>query len=404
MSNKTLIIATYSYPFSTGEQFLELELKVLSAYFEEIILLPKMVIGNKRKLPAANINVFIAETHSTKKTFKLTNIFSVLFIFMVEFYKTKHKLIYLKKMRYYISYLKNAFVSANDLYNQLAIHHPNAIYYTYWFDEITLQFSILKNQDKLKTILTRAHGGDVYEYQHQETDYIFPYRNFQMKTLNNISVVSNNGAQHIISDYYQQKNKVTVNHLACESFGLKNQLKSSIFTIVSCSTFYSYKRIPYLIETLKRCTQSINWIHIGDEGDEKEIALALVKQFPKHIKFEFKGFMNHTDIKELYNKQPINLFINVSKSEGMPVTLMEAISCGIPILATNVGGVSDIANEQTGIIIDVKTTSSELAVLLDEIIKGNHQLPNQKMIIRFWENNFSENNYDLFYKNVLCVA
>jgi len=42
------------------------------------------------------------------------------------------------------------------------------------------------------------------------------------------------------------------------------------------------------------------------------------------------------------------LFINTSSSEGIPVSMMEAQSFGIPILAMDVGGVREIVGPQTG--------------------------------------------------------
>ena len=46
-----------------------------------------------------------------------------------------------------------------------------------------------------------------------------------------------------------------------------------------------------------------------------------------------------------------DLFVNMSLSEGIPVSIMEAISFGIPIIATNVGGNAEIVNDETGVLI-----------------------------------------------------
>jgi glycosyltransferase involved in cell wall biosynthesis len=54
---------------------------------------------------------------------------------------------------------------------------------------------------------------------------------------------------------------------------------------------------------------------------------------------------------DFYTEQPFDLFVNVSASEGVPFSIMEAFSVGIPVMATNVGGTGEIVNEQVGMLL-----------------------------------------------------
>ena len=45
---------------------------------------------------------------------------------------------------------------------------------------------------------------------------------------------------------------------------------------------------------------------------------------------------------------PVDLFLTVSANEGIPVSIMEAQSFGIPVIATDVGGISEIVNNVNG--------------------------------------------------------
>ena len=62
----------------------------------------------------------------------------------------------------------------------------------------------------------------------------------------------------------------------------------------------------------------------------------------KNISFKFIGNITNKKVYELYRKNQIDPLINLSLSEGLPVTFMEAFSFAVPVLAINVGGIKEI--------------------------------------------------------------
>src|SRR5690606_35919751 len=83
---------------------------------------------------------------------------------------------------------------------------------------------------------------------------------------------------------------------------------------------------------------AIQWHHFGDgpqmsllEREKSEISI-------KNLTITLHGRVENSKIYDFYRYNPVDLFINLSSSEGIPVSIMEAISCGIPVVATNVGG------------------------------------------------------------------
>ncbi|MDN0055082.1 glycosyltransferase [Collinsella ihumii] len=64
----------------------------------------------------------------------------------------------------------------------------------------------------------------------------------------------------------------------------------------------------------------------------------------------------------IYGKEPIDLFVNVSESEGLPISIMEACGVGAPVLATDVGGTCEIVfNELNGRLLPANPTSDMIA-------------------------------------------
>ena len=106
-----------------------------------------------------------------------------------------------------------------------------------------------------------------------------------------------------------------------------------------------------------------------------------------------------------YETNHVDLFINVSSSEGIPVSIMEALSFGIPVIATNVGGVPEIIQDsKNGILLDVNCSAGEIA---DAIIKYiNLDKPSITQLSQnarsFWIKNYSaDTNYNIFYSILL---
>ena len=54
------------------------------------------------------------------------------------------------------------------------------------------------------------------------------------------------------------------------------------------------------------------------------------------------GHLDNNEIFNMYKNNSYDYFITLSESEGLPVSIMEAISCGIPVIATAVGGITEI--------------------------------------------------------------
>ena len=148
----------------------------------------------------------------------------------------------------------------------------------------------------------------------------------------------------------------------------------------------------------------MKWIHLGDGGNQKEIILELIKQLPGNIEVIFKGQLTNRQVIDFYKETSVSLFLNVSKSEGIPVSIMEAISFGIPVIATDVGGVREITNSNTGELIPKNFDPVEVAHLIENNLIRYADLKFRNGVRSFWENNFNASkNYTEFISSVLKI-
>ncbi len=63
----------------------------------------------------------------------------------------------------------------------------------------------------------------------------------------------------------------------------------------------------------------------------------------------FRGMLNHPQVAKLM--QESDVLVMFSRFENLPCVILEALSCGIPIISTDVGGISEWINEQNGVLI-----------------------------------------------------
>jgi glycosyltransferase involved in cell wall biosynthesis len=66
-----------------------------------------------------------------------------------------------------------------------------------------------------------------------------------------------------------------------------------------------------------------------------------------------------------------DLFMLISNYEGLPVSIIEALSVGLPIIASNVGGVNELVNDGLNGFLVTKNDHVQLTEILLKIINNN---------------------------------
>lgn len=124
----------------------------------------------------------------------------------------------------------------------------------------------------------------------------------------------------------------------------------AFFNIVCVGSMTGHKGQEYIIEALsllnKKKLPNIRLHLIGAGNQEKELKrLTIQRKLTENV--TFYGIRN--DVKDLLKK--MNLMILPSKSEGMPLAILEGMRQGMYILATDVGGISEMIGNDFGDLI-----------------------------------------------------
>jgi len=112
----------------------------------------------------------------------------------------------------------------------------------------------------------------------------------------------------------------------------------------------------------------------------------------------YTGPLPNAEIFKFYRENTVNLFLNLSETEGLPFVLIEAISMGIPLMATDVGGCREIANQNTGVLLEANPDPAAVAAQIDRfLVSSQNSLAFRRQIRNWWSGNFrSENNLMAF--------
>ena len=89
---------------------------------------------------------------------------------------------------------------------------------------------------------------------------------------------------------------------------------------------------------------------VAGSGPERSRLEALAMELGLQDAVTFTGQLENADMVALY--QRASVAINPSRVDNMPISILEALACGIPVVSTNVGGIPDlVAHDRTALLV-----------------------------------------------------
>lgn len=388
-----------SYPFSAAAEdtFVDPEIPFLESVFSRITIIPRSPKGKRKELsPLIQIDSRLGEF--------LESYDGIIFKNHNQILVYSSYLLYLELVRnYHYAFNKSSLIRIKD-YLRVALRTKEwiiryieeenldlskTIFYTYWLDDLTMGICLAKKKYPQMNIISRTHGGDLFDEQSYPP--FIPYRPMFFPYINLVFADSKRGQYYLAKKFPKYQYLFKLARLGVPSQGVCSKASNdNYFRIVSCSYLVPLKRVELLIKGLEilgktNKDENFEWTHIGDGPLRSELEHIADTSLPSNVKYQFLGFVPEGGVISYYMNNMVDIFINVSSSEGTPVSIMEAQSCGIPVIATDVGGNSEIVTEMNGLILTHDPDPIEIAEKIIQIKNSNLLEEKKKASYENWK-------------------
>ena len=210
----------------------------------------------------------------------------------------------------------------------------------------------------------------------------FLKRNIGKYTRNNISVVPN---------------VVDVKNMKISEKPQKGQFRAGILGGYNNNG----KGLDILIRSVAILKNEKLVVHVGGDGSLLDSYKKLVSELSVEKQFVFHGKINPPALPGFYSL--LDFFILPSRSETFGVVLVEAMSCGIPVIASKCGGPEEIVTESSGFLVE-KEDPHALATAIDKMV-SEYDSFNRHEIREYANSNFGSDSFmgkiKILFNNVL---
>ena len=223
-------------------------------------------------------------------------------------------------------------------------------------------YGLLGALTKFHPYIISVWGSDIFE---------FPYSSFIAKRILKFNLskadyilATSNALANEVKKYSPKQCKVTPFGVDTDVFvknKKRNYFEGQSIVIGAIKTFEKVYGIEYLIRAFAIVADNLpeanlNLLLVGKGSCETEYHL-MVKELGLEQKVIFAGYVDHTEISDCYNN--LDIFVVPSIRESFGVSALEASACGLPVIASDTGGLPEVViNNVTGIIVPVQDSQA----------------------------------------------
>jgi len=224
-------------------------------------------------------------------------------------------------------------------------------------------------------IVHTVHGFPFHPYQNKFVmNFYKSMEKFASLFCDKVVFVNNSERETAIVDHLIQPQKVITiyNGIELPKKEIQKKRKSNKLIIGSCLRFWKQKNIIETIDgAIRVCkeNENIKFVFVGD-GELYKVVKKMVYDSGLIDRIQLPGWQKN--VTEWL--QNFDVFLLYSKWEGLPLSILEAMSHGLPIVASDIKGNNELVSETNGILVPINDIDRLTAVLLS--------LPDKKEMLK----------------------
>ncbi len=370
-----LIIFTASYPYVRGNEasFLNIEAEHLLKEFGRVVVVPETIKETTPvEHPGVEVDTSYAKLFTASGNWRLAKLSFSSRILQQGIQEAEFPRFSPTAWRRMIAFTGKAELTrlwVADFLRRRGLEPESCLFYTYWLDSAAAGIGSARGEFPGIMLISRAHGYDIYEEEYYNPPF-WPCRRTTLENMDRVYADSYAGTAYLKDRYKNFAKRFETSLLGVRHPGFRTAPSTDgVFRVVSCSRISPEKRVELLLEGVAsaarlRPGQKFEWHHFGNGNQRASLQQHADESFPSNAKAYFPGFSDGNALMNFYRNNPIDVFVNSSVTEGTSVAIMEAMSCGIPILATSVGGNVEVVSAQNGRLIPADSSSADIASAL----------------------------------------
>lgn len=151
------------------------------------------------------------------------------------------------------------------------------------------------------------------------------------------------------------------------------------FVFICARRWAPTKGIKYLVEAMGQLSDKAKsnslFLFAGSDSDDyvwyKNEINSKLQKLPTHL-YKLLGNLNQEELRDIFLSSDVTIIPSVM--EATSLAAMEAMSCGLPVISTNVGGMPEIiTHNSTGWLVDSKN-SNDIASIIERIVNEEYDL------------------------------
>lgn len=219
-----------------------------------------------------------------------------------------------------------------------------------------------------------------------------------------LDYIKNSQIKNIYKKYPEKFKEIPFSINTNEFFPKPESKENIILFVGGLDKAHYFKGVNILIQAFSKLENQEYRLKIIGEGDQKDKFINLCQELKIGNKVEFLGKLEKDELIKNYQQAKVTILPSINSNEAFGIVLIESLSCGTPVIASNLPGVRSVfENEKSGLTIETNNVL-DLKEKIESLINNPENLVLMEIEARkLAENKYSQEKFEQNIKELLSL-